>query len=362
LILLSNTLYGTAQLGGSFGHGTLFAINTNGTRFTNLYGFLGSSQDGGVPWAGLVLSGNTLYGTVELGGGSGNGMVFKINTDGTGLTNVYSFKATASSTNSDGAFPVAGLILSSNTLYGTASGGGTGNSGTVFAVNTDGTSFTNLHSFVGRISGTNSDGANPYAGLVLSGNTLYGTTVYGGSSGDGTVFKVRTDGTGFAVLHTFDLSDGQRPISGLVLSGNTLYGTTAGGGSGGGGTVFAVNTDGSSFTVLYPLNGGSDGDSPYGGLLLSGNILYGTTQYGGTWQKGTIFSLSVVPQLTISRSRTNVIVTWPTNATGFTLQSTTNLAPPAPWTTNAAGPVIVNGLYAVTNPISGTRKFYRLSQ
>ena len=79
-------------------------------------------------------------------------------------------------TNSDGANPYAGLILSGNTLYGTACGGGSSGNGTVFAVNTDGTGFTNLHSFTHLVlPGTNSDGANPYAGLILSGNTLYGT-------------------------------------------------------------------------------------------------------------------------------------------------------------------------------------------
>ena len=83
------------------------------------------------------------------GGSSGNGTVFAVNTDGTGFTNLHSFTAKSglASTNSDGAYPSAGLILSGNTLYGTANGGGSSGNGTVFAVNTDGTGFTNLHSF-----------------------------------------------------------------------------------------------------------------------------------------------------------------------------------------------------------------------
>ena len=76
--------------------------------------------------------------------------------------------------NSDGANPYAGLILSGNTLYGTANGGGSSGNGTVFAVNTNGTGFTNLHSFTAYLV-NNSDGAYPEAGLILSGNTLYGT-------------------------------------------------------------------------------------------------------------------------------------------------------------------------------------------
>src|ERR1043165_6449047 len=88
-------------------------------------------------------------------------------------------KTDAFGINGDGAYPNAGLILSGNTLYGTASRGGSLGSGTVFKVNTDGTRFTSLHSF------TATDGADPVAGLILSGGTLYGTTAYGGSSGNG---------------------------------------------------------------------------------------------------------------------------------------------------------------------------------
>src|SRR5579859_245491 len=113
------------------------------------------------------------------------------------------------STNSDGARPVAGLILSGNTLYGTASLGGTNGNGTVFAVNTDGTDFTNLHNFTAKNTTnsvgvyTNSDGNSPTAGLILLGNTLYGTASSGGSSGKGTVFSLSTNGTGFTTLYDF---------------------------------------------------------------------------------------------------------------------------------------------------------------
>ena len=85
------------------------------------------------------------------GGTNGNGTVFAVNTDGTGFTNLYSFTALSPVyyNNSDGANPDAGLILSGNTLYGTAHSGGTNGTGTVFAVNTNGTGFTNLHGFTG---------------------------------------------------------------------------------------------------------------------------------------------------------------------------------------------------------------------
>ena len=77
--------------------------------------------------------------------------------------------------------------------------------------------------------------------------------------------------------------------------------------------------------------------------------------------RGTVFSLSFRPQLTITPSGTNVILTWPTNAVGFTLQSTTNLSP-AVWSTNSPAPVVIGGQNVIINPISGPQQFYRLKQ
>ena len=285
-------------------------------------------------------------------------MVFAVNTDGTGFTNLYSFTG-----GSGGSRPTAGLILSSNTLYGTTSDDCCG-VGTVFAINTDGTGFTTLHNL------TSPDGASPQARLILSGNTLYGTAKDGGSANAGTVFAVKTDGTGFRNLHSFSfVADGGSPRAGLILSGNTLYGTAELGGSSGRGTVFAINTDGTGFTNLYSFTQvsgsgtNSDGANPYGGLILSGNTLFGTAHNGGSSGNGTVFSLSLsVPQLTIMRSGENVVLRWATNAAGFTLQSTTNLVSTAVWATVSPEPVLVNGQNAVTNAISGSGKFYRLSQ
>jgi uncharacterized repeat protein (TIGR03803 family) len=447
LLLSGNTLYGAAQAGGSSGCGTLFAVNTDGTGFTNLHNFTatsgtngiyasygyGTNRDGAVPNGGFILSGNTLYGTAQAGGSSGCGTLFAVNPDGTGFTNLHNFTATSGSagggygTNSDGAGPFAGLLLSGNTLYGTAQFGGSAGWGTVFAVTTDGTGFTNLHTFSATTGsaggeGINSDGVNPVGGLILSGSTLYGTAVQGGTAGYGTVFALNTDGTGFRTLHSFtDGSDGGYPWDALILSGNTLYGTAAVGGSSGWGTVFAVNTNGTGFRNLHSFTGGSGGTYPKGGLILSGNTLYGTAFYSsassgngivfavntngtgftilhafavppnqegypapelvlsgttlfgasfadGAYGHGTVFSLSYPsPRLTITPSGTNVNLTWPSTVAGFsysayTLQSTTNLAPPTVWATNSPAPVVVNGQNGVTNSITGTQQFFRLSQ
>ncbi len=312
LVLSGNTLYGTDRNGGSSGYGTVFKINTNGTGFSSLHSFaMGSTNssglytntDGAVPEARLIISGNTLYGTTIGGGISGSGTVFKINTDGTGFTNLHIFTARSASnlgdTNSDGANAPSGLILSGNTLYGTTEEGGSSGNGTVFAVNTDGTGFTTLHNFHSFFS--DHDGANPLTELILSGNTLYGTTMQGGSSFKGTVFAINIDGTGYTNLYNFTGgSDGSILEAGLILSGNTLYGTATSGGGSGNGTVFAVNTDGKGFTTLHSftatsgsISTNSDGANPNAELFLSDNILYGTTTFGGNSGYGTVFALSL---------------------------------------------------------------------
>jgi uncharacterized repeat protein (TIGR03803 family) len=422
LVLSGDTLYGTAEMGGTSGDGAVFAVHTDGTGFTNLYSFTetngatGQNNDGANPYAGLILSGNTLYGTAYYGGSSGHGTVFAVHTDGTGFTTLHSF-----TDGSDGANPEGVLLLSGNTLYGTAYGGGSSGTGTVFAVNTNGTGFTTLHGFKAISNGGNSDGAYPYSGLILSGNTLYGTAVDGGSTGNGTVFTLNTNGAGFRVLYSFTGdNDGANPFSGLVLSGSALYGTAGFDGSSGFGTVFAVNTNGTRFWVLYSFTGGSDGRFPFGTLILSGDTLYGSTWLGGSEEGGTVFavntngtgfatlynfyydgpvaalvlsgntlygtagdnvgggeggsssadgtvfslSLSAVsaPQLSITLSGANVVLTWASTATGFNLQSTASLVPPAVWTTNSPAPVLVNGQNTVTNLISGKQEFYQLSQ
>ena len=228
-------------------------------RFSELSGAPLTNSDGRRPWTGLIMSSNILFGTANQGGSFIYGTVFAVKTDGSEFRTLHSFTE-PNSTNNDGAWPQSKLTIEGNILFGTAYGGGLGGWGTVFKVNTDGSGFTNLHSFAAGID-TNSDGFGPQSGLVLSGNILYGTASQGGSSGSGTIFAVNTNGTGFTVLYHFTKmsgsypnltnSDGALPASGLILSGDTLYGTAYQGGRFGNGTVFAINTNGIGFSNLY---------------------------------------------------------------------------------------------------------------
>ena len=293
LLLAGGTLYGTTEKGGPASVGTVFAVNTDGTGYRMLHDFT-DEPDGSHPLAGLVLSGNTLYGATGNGGTNGWGTLFSLNTNGDsyGYAVLYNFNAS-----SNGVLPNARLALAGDTLYGTASGAGYGSPGwgTVFSVNTNGRNFTALYNFSTPhgLPLTNTDGEQPQAGLLLSGGTLYGTAYGGGTNGYGTVYSVQTNGTNFTVLHAFtNTPDGAYPQAGLALARDTLFGTTEAGGTNGKGTVFAIDTGGTGYRVLHSFaTNGLDGVNPYAALTLSGHTLYGTTRIGGSSGHGTVFSI-----------------------------------------------------------------------
>jgi len=259
---------------------------------TVLYSFCSqlNCTDGYNPFAGLVMDkkGN-LYGTTYQGGANangGNGTVFEITVAGEEKV-LYSFTGS----NGDAGNPYAGLVMDKRgNLYGTTVGGGVNGSGAVFELSPSGTE-TVLYSFCSQPSCT--DGATPYAGLVMDkkGN-LYGTTYQGGVNGNGTVFEISPSGTE-TVLHSFAYSDGASPLAGLVIDqkGN-LYGTTTVGGVNGNGTVFEITAAGEE-KVLYSFTGSNgDGEFPYAGLVMDkkGNF-YGTTELGGANGNGTVFEI-----------------------------------------------------------------------
>ncbi len=290
LALSGSTLYGTAQVGGSAGDGTVFSISTAGTGYQTLLS-LGTASDGAGPGGGVTLSGSTIYGVTGSGGSSNDGTIYSENSNGTGYQVLYNFV----NSQTNGAYPSGTLLLVGSTLYGTTGGGGAYGDGTIFSINTNGTNFQILHSF----TDTSGDGDDPYGGLTLNGSTLYGTTQQGGSAGYGTIFSISTAGSGYQILHSFTGggSDGESPEGTLALSGSTLYGTTYEGGTANEGTVYSIATSGSGFSLLHSFTGGGgDGENPEAGLTLSGSTLYGTTDEGGDASYysgyGTIFSIS----------------------------------------------------------------------
>lgn len=289
------SLFGTTTRGGASNLGVVFIRSASG--FTVAHSFTGT--DGSEPYASLVAdaSGN-IYGTAESGGANSSGTIFKIAPGGS-VTTLYSFCSKTGCT--DGSFPFAGLSLVDGILYGTTDQGGTSGLGVVFKIGTDGSNYTVLHSFMGGPA----DGRNPEAGLFADSTYLYGTTTGGGTNYRGTVFKIAPNGSNYALLYSFcnlaSCADGSSPLAGVIEDANgNLYGTTEAGGTNNKGAVFSVTPATGNERVLYSFcnhtNGSGyclDGSTPQSGLTFdsSGN-LYGTTNIGGAMNDGTVFKLT----------------------------------------------------------------------
>jgi uncharacterized repeat protein (TIGR03803 family) len=233
-VILDSTgnIYGATTGGGTSGGGIVFKLDSHGKE-TILYNFTGGS-DGSAPIGTLVSDNNgNFYGTAGTGGADGYGTVFKIDTTGK-YTLLYTFTGAG-----DGGFSESPLVLDpAGNLYGTTDLGGTSGFGNVFKLDTKGTE-TALYSFTGGADG----GTPSYAGLVrdAAGN-LYGAASSGGTaSGFGVVFKIDTTGKE-TVLHRFKGSDGRIPDGSVTLdSHGSLYGTTTLGGAYNGGVVYKIS-------------------------------------------------------------------------------------------------------------------------
>jgi uncharacterized repeat protein (TIGR03803 family) len=304
LIDVSGTLYGTTFNGGGtrcFGNagcGTVFAITASGEERV-LHRFRGGKSDGAYPWAHLIDVKGTLYGTTVGGGASSDGTIFTVSTSGAErLLHTFRKRNLA-----DGLDPVAPLLDVEDKLYGTTDGGGvSGMYGTIFSIATSGKEAV-LHSFAGGAG----DGAHPFAGVIDVQGTLYGTTIEGGSTqcgmlgSCGAVFAL-TRSSHESLLYHFKggKKDGWYPQAGLVAVSSTLYGTTVYGGSTGClvrgcGTVFAITTSGKERVLHRFAKTSDDGANPTAGLITIDGTLYGTTENGGKGGVGTVFRIS--PQL-----------------------------------------------------------------
>jgi uncharacterized repeat protein (TIGR03803 family) len=385
--------YGTAENGGLNNGGTVFRMSTNGT-LTTLVSFNSFNYiNGAYPYGGLVQGADgNFYGTTSEGGAYNNGTMFRLASDGM-LTILYSFDGT------NGDFPQAALVQGSDgNFYGTTSGGGVGYNGT--SSSGDGTVFcfllaptltppaiitqpigriipaggavtfsapaassapfsyfwrrngapiagaakssytTNnvqladsgsqfsclVSNALGSVISSNApltvlpvnasgpvytfsgyDGGVPYAGLVQGADgNFYGTTLYGGTSGKGTVFKMTANGV-LTTLASFNSTNGASPEAGLVQGADgSFYGTTDSGGANGDGTVFKMTANG-ALTTLASFNYSVNGAYPCAALVqgTDGNF-YGTTSSGGTngsigplnGSYGTVFRITTNGALT----------------------------------------------------------------
>ena len=297
----AGNLYGTTAIGGASGAGVVFKVDTSGHE-TVLYTFTGGA-DGGYPNAAVIRdSAGNLYGTAEFGGTAGVGVVFKVDTSGN-ETVLYSFTR-----GTDGNQPdLAGVILDSvGNLYGTAAFGGAGGQGAVYKLDPRGNA-TVVYAFPG-----DTDGQYPYNNGVILGldGQLYGTTALGGKTGDGVVYQLNGDGNERVLysLSAFTANGFARPTGGVIRdrAGN-LYGTTFIGQADVGygyGVVYKVDTAGHA-TVLHNFTNGADGGNPYGGVILdSKGNLYGTASGGGASGAGVVFKIDTSGNATVLYSFT----------------------------------------------------------
>src|SRR5277367_6171386 len=235
-------------------------------------------SDGANPLAGLTVDGANLYGTTSSGGKFGVGTVFEINSSGE-ETVLYEFTG-----GKDGGGPEAALKVIGGNFYGTTTAGGTSDAGTVFEVTPHGVEKV-LYSFTGK-----ADGANPQASLVADAEgNLYGTTNMGGEYERGTVFKLvapKVAGKAWTevVLHSFGKgNDGTDPVAGVSFdAAGNLYGTTSAGGTSGNGTVFQLKPSKTEWTekVLHDFELKDDGGTPYAGIVVDGDKLFGAATDG----------------------------------------------------------------------------------
>jgi uncharacterized repeat protein (TIGR03803 family) len=286
----SGELYGATLFGGVSNWGVVYRLSNAG-RESTLYSFTGGA-DGGSPRAGVVLdSAGNVYGTAYEGGlasgAAGFGAVYKISPTGQ-ETVLHTFTGGA-----DGGNPGQLTIDSAGDLYGVAGYGvladGATGAGVVFKIPRSGDE-TVLYTFTGG-----ADGSGPNGVTLDSAGNLYGTTYTGGAAGYGVIFRLSVSGEE-TVLYNFPGGpEGSLPGAGPYRdSAGNLYGTTSTGGGavgeGGAGVVFEL-TGAGTYTVLYRFTGGSDGGSPFSGVVrdAAGNLC-GTTLSGGTtdcnWRPG----------------------------------------------------------------------------
>jgi len=295
LIDVKGKLYGTTNGGGAYNDGTVFSVDPKTGKERVVYSFCSACGDGENPEGDLVALNAKLYGTLSHGGDAGCqfgcGTVFSLDLKTGKEKTLYAFRG-----NADGEYPWAGLISMNGMLYGTTVAGGTSGNGTVFAVDLNTGVETVVHSF-----GSGTDSQEPEGNLVAVNGILYGATLFGGDQGFGTVYSL-DPGTGAArVLHSFcgkKCLDGSFPYAGLTSVSGAVYGTTSAGGntarSGMGcGTAFAVDPATGAEKVVHRFKvSGGDGQEPLANLIDAGGALYGTTSHGGNYDYGTVFALT----------------------------------------------------------------------
>lgn len=294
--------YGAAFTDGLNNDGTLYMLTPSGQE-TILHTF-NVSVDGAGPGATPIeASDGNLYGTttqsgIQFGGQWGEvnygGSIYKYNFQTGAFTTLYTFTKNTQAFTGGG--PSGVIDDGKGILYGAASLDGVNGMGSVWSFNYLTNTFTTLYSFTGS-----ADGLNPGSNLVLaSDGKLYGTAQKGGANGNGAVFALNTDGSNFTVIHSFTAaSDGADPGSLIQYPDGNLYGSTLSGGPNGGGVFFQIVPNGanSTFNIIYQfqvIDGTSDGYQVSDAMIGGDGKFYIVGRFGGTYGIGQVMQLDTL--------------------------------------------------------------------
>lgn len=284
------SLYGAAASGGSAGFGTVFKLDLATLTETTLASFTGGKRQGAVPFGPVTHIGAAIYGSTIEGHGTGPGS----NGNYTGYGTIWRLNARSGKATvfhgfdgKDGSQPYSGVTQSGGAIYGVTWYGGAGNAGTVFKLDASG-KLTQLYAFP-----DSTIGCNPLAAPTVVGHILYGTTTFCGAGGSGTVFALDLDSGQASLLHSFAANPNSTASPNeLVYQNGALFGTTFD--DGGAGNVYKIIIQTGQYSVLHQFSGGADGQFPTAGLTAFRGKFYSVTEHGGSAAVGTIYSIDPV--------------------------------------------------------------------
>jgi uncharacterized repeat protein (TIGR03803 family) len=275
---LQGGVIGTTFAGGVQGKGILYELSPAG-KFTRLYSFCAQTNctDGAGPVTSpFQAADGTIYGTTNLGGALGFGSVYSFASEG-GLVTLYSFAAGAGGSSAEPTL----IQGADGNFYGVTLFLGQAGNGSIFKLTPQG-KFTTLYSFCTANTGNCADGAGPIGLIQGSDGNLYGMTSVAGSFGGGTIFEITPKGA-LTTLYSFcsqaQCMDGNGPQSLMQDTNGMLYGTTAAGGAHDHGTAFSLSVG------LKPFVQANPGWGKVGALVgILGSNLTGTTSvtFNGT--------------------------------------------------------------------------------
>jgi len=267
----NGTFYCSTLEGGQNNKGKLFKVNPDGSGYTILADFDNKVSQ-------IIFEGNTFYLFFQYGLYYDQAYISKINSDGTSYSKVYDFQDEILGNN---------LIFNKGYLFGTSYFYGTNSCGYIFRLKADGTEYTVLHNFEG------SDGLNPSYKIVCQNDYIYGMTDRGGKDvNNGTIYRIKTDGSLFKTLFDFDQRISAAAKGYFILADYQLYIIAYNFGQYLKGSLFQLNPDGTGYYKLVDFNGAGNGSNPRT-LIKAGDKLYGTTNSGGAGNLGTIFSYNI---------------------------------------------------------------------